>query len=409
MKELSGKQYILVFIASCGLAACALGCIVNVNGVFFGPVSEALSVGRGAVSLAATLTAITTGFMGPLTIKTMQRIPFRRILTISVMITALATLGMALVSNLVIFDILSVIRGASSAFFGIPVITVLMGNWFVKKRGMLTGLVMSCSGIVGAILSPVLSKVINAYGYRTGYVICAGLMLLFTLPGMFVLREDPALLGGKAYGEGSDQTESQKKSVGNESFITYKKASFIFIGLCIAAFLCQSVCSICQHLAGIAEAAGQSSMVGALMISAAMVGNIFAKFAVGLLSDLLGAMNSAFILITAFLMGLFSLTFFADYEIILLVGSFLLGSSYACALMLSNVTFALYGTKQYGEVYSLLTVILNIGGALAITLVGMGYDIFHGYGVILFSGIAMTITAILLLAAIVVNMKKNRN
>lgn len=210
MRQLSQKQYFLVILACGGLAACALGLITNVNGIFFKPVSDALQVGRGEISFAATLTAITTGFMGPISIKAMHRFSIKKILLLSIIITACSTVGMAFTNSVVIYDIYSVLRGAASAFFGIPVITLLMGNWFVRKRGMFTGIVMSCSGIVGAILSPILNNVIEKIGYQIGYIICALLMLIFALPGVMILSVSPEQIGGVAYGQ-LERTENTGK------------------------------------------------------------------------------------------------------------------------------------------------------------------------------------------------------
>ena len=150
-------------------------------------------------------------------------------------------------------------------------------------------------------------------------------------------------------------------------------------------------------MSGYAESVGESSIVGAVMISAAMMGNITAKFLVGVLSDCIGAVKSAFVLIGAFTIGISLLCLFQNLEFMLLGGSFVLGTSYACALMLSNITFEIYGTKQYGEAFSILTIILNIGGSIAIAIVGYGYDIFGTYSVIMCSGIVMSVLSVLLL------------
>ena len=109
MKESLLKQYFLVIFACGGLAACALGLITNVNGVFFKPVSDALLVGRGTISFAATLTAITTGFMGPVTIKAMHKVPLNKILGISILITSASTVGMAFTNHIWMFFVYSVV------------------------------------------------------------------------------------------------------------------------------------------------------------------------------------------------------------------------------------------------------------------------------------------------------------
>ncbi len=397
MKEKLGRQHLFVVAACAGLAACALGLITNVNGIFFGPVGRALHAGQGAVSMAATLTAVFTGLMGPFSVKALQKYPLKRILAASVLATLLCTVGMAYSGNIWIYDIFSILRGISSSFIGIPVITLLMGNWFVEKRGLYTGIVMSCSGVVGAVLSPVLSSVIESFGYRTGYLLCAALMAVVCIPALAFLRLTPEEVGKEAYGKKHGKGRGQEKS---NNFCTFKKVSVIYISLLVMAFLCQSVCSISQHLAGYAESVGQGSAVGAVMLSAAMTGNIIAKFAVGVLGDLLGAFKSAGVLVLAFLAGLVLLVSAPGHQWALYAGSFLLGTSYACALMLSNLTFAIYGTKQYGEAYSVLAVILNIGGALSITAVGYGYDLFQSYFVVLYTGAVLAIAALILLLLI---------
>lgn len=409
MRTLSRKQYVLVILACSGMATSALGLIVNVNGVFFGPVSQSLHVGRGAVSLAATLTALATGFMGPVAVKALERYPIRRIMMMSVAITVLCTIGMAWTSQIWMFDLLSIARGASSAFFGVPVVTLLMGNWFVKSRGMLTGMVMSCSGLAGAIMAPILSKIIEGFGYKVGYILCAILILLSSFPAMAFLQLSPEYFGGKAYGAEAEKSVSEKKNAAdNEVYLIWKPVSVFYICLAIIAFFCQSVCSISQHLAGYAESVGQSSATGAMMISAAMVGNITAKFVAGVLSDKLGAFRSAFILIFTFFVGLVGLVLVPSQESVLLAGSFLLGTSYACALMLSNLIFEIYGTEQYGAAYSLLMVILNVGGALAITVVGCAYDIFKSYSIILWVGSFISVISVVLLTGILGVVKKKR-
>lgn len=400
------NAYFLVLLACGGLAASALGLITNVNGIFFKAVSEALGVGRGAVSLAATLTALTTGFLGPASIKAMKAFQLRRVMLISALVTALSTAGLAFVKNIWLFDVLSIVRGGASAFFAIPVVTSLMGNWFVKRRGVFTGMVMSISGIVGAVMSPVLSSVIDGAGYQSAYLICAALMFLFCVPAMLFLRLCPEEIGLKPYG--MDEQDAQRLR-GEKDGLPFRKWSVIYLSLLLAAFLCQSVCSIAQHLAGYAEAAGHGSMVGAMMISAAMVGNIIAKFGVGTLSDLLGAFKSAFILIGTFLIGTLILIFCPGQAFMLYIGSCLFGATYACAIMLSNVTFAIYGTGQYGEAYSFLAVVLNLGGALAIAAVGYVYDFFQSYSVILWSGLIMILVSLVLLAMIQVKSGLTQN
>ena len=381
MKKHPFQKYFFVLGGCGGLAAACLGMISNVNGIFFAPVSESLGTGLGTVSLNATL-------------------------------TALATAAMAFSRTIFLYHLFGIIRGISSAFFGIPVVTCIMGNWFDKNRNSYMGMVMCCSGIVGCVISPVLSWVIGQFGYSIAYPLCGALIFLFCLPAMRFLTYRPEEQGMLAYGKGGENEDGADadgadeggakengaaKRQREESFLRYRPLSFAFLALALTAFLCQSVCSFAQHLSGYVVSAGQGSAAGSWMISAAMVGNIAAKFLVGVICDKIGEFKGAGILLLAILSGIVCLVCLPGSLPAMFLGSALLGCSYACALMLSILTFSLYGTRQYGKVYSYITVILNTGGALAISVIGYAYDFLGEYLPILLAALIFTVMAFCLL------------
>ena len=58
------------------------------------------------------------------------------------------------------------VRVVGAACYYIPVLTVIVGNWFHKHFATVSGIVLSCSGIAGAILSPVLANLLETQGLR---------------------------------------------------------------------------------------------------------------------------------------------------------------------------------------------------------------------------------------------------
>ncbi|MCR4634455.1 MAG: MFS transporter, partial [Erysipelotrichaceae bacterium] len=363
MKTVDFKKKLEILLSCAGLAVCSLGLIINVNGVFFKPISEALGVGRGAISLTSTLTTLATGFASVYALKIVNRSGLKKVLIISVLITVLSTAGIAFSKNLMIIYLLSVIRGIASCFFNTPVVTMIIGNWFITGRGTYSGIVMAFSGLGGAVMSPVLSRIIEKYDYRISLLFSVLMMILVCLPALFFLKASPEEAGYRPYLK-EEENEIRKK----QSYeIVFRKDSLDFFLLMIIAFLCQATCSIAQHLSGYGESLGYLSSQGAFMISVAMIGNISGKFLVGFLSDRIGELKSGLVLVSSFALGLI-LLFLHNGYLMLLIGSLLLGFSYACAVMLSNVTFAVYGNVQYGDAYGLLTLIINIGGALSVAL-----------------------------------------
>ena len=384
MKTIDLKKKLEVLISCAGLAICSLGLIINVNGVFFKPLAKALGVGIGTVSITSTLTTLATGLASVYALKIIKIKDFRRVLLLSLSITVASTIGIALCKDLFTVYVLSIIRGIASCFFNTPVVTMIIGNWFISKRGTYSGVVMAFSGFGGALMSPILSNIIERADYRVAMLVCAAAMVLVSLPALFLLKASPQEEGYLPFDDGRQETE-RKTGSGQQN---YSIGSHLFIRLMVVAFLCQSICSIAQHLSGYGESLGLSSSQGAFMISVAMIGNISGKFLVGFMADRIGEIRSGIVLVSGFLFGLLLLVFGKSY-ILLLIGSLFLGTSYASAVMLSNVTFAIYGNRQYGDAYAMLTLIINIGGAIAVALIGYAYDLSGSYKAILLTAILM--------------------
>ena len=401
MKTIDRKKRLQILFSLAGLAACSLGLIMNVSGIFFNPIAEELNVGIGAVSITSTLTTLSTGFTAVYALKSIQKVSLRKVLILSVAVTILSTFLMAFCKNIWLLYFLSLIRGISSCFFNTPVITSIIGKWFISSRGTFSGIIMAFSGLSGALMSPFLNNIIQHYDYRVALVTCSVMMLIVSLPGILFLHYSPEEEGYLPY---QKETNEGSKTEG-EDFIGFKSNSSVFVTVLLVSFVCQAICSFCQHLSGYGESIGHDSSIGSLMISMAMIGNIMGKFMIGMLSDLIGALRSGFVLILIFMSG--SLFLLVGNNLFwLLAGSLLLGTSYASAVMLSNVAFAVYGSKQYNDAYALITIVINIAGAFSVALIGYAYDFCGSYRFVL--AVIICISVIALLAIVWIKRKVDR-
>jgi len=355
MKIVDKRKKLELLVSCAGMAICSLGLILNVNGVFFKPIADTLEIGRGAVSITSTLTTLATGFASVWAIQIVKKKSLRKVLIISLAITILSTIGIAFSRNVFTLYLFSLIRGISSCFFNTPIVTAILGNWFHSSRGTYSGMVMAFSGIAGAVMSPVLSRIIEQSNYTIALLVCSLIMLVVSLPAIIFLHFSPEEEGYLPY---KDKETEKQKNVSYE--IEYKRNSSLFITLMIIAFLCQTICSLAQHLSGYGESLGFSISQGSWMISMSMIGNIGGKFLTGYLSDRVGEIKAGIILAAGFCFGLLLLGIGSSYYV-LLAGSLLLGMSYSSAVMLSNVSFAIYGNRQYGDAYAFLTVVIKCG------------------------------------------------
>lgn len=75
---------------------------------------------------------------------------------------------------------------------GISFLTVgtVVNNWFESKRAVATGLAFAGSGLGGAVFMPVVSAVIEAWGWRWAYRMTAAAGLALLLPALNDKRRD---------------------------------------------------------------------------------------------------------------------------------------------------------------------------------------------------------------------------
>lgn len=374
MENKSQKHWIVLALC-CGLAAASIGVSINSSGVFYTPVSESLNMMRGTFSMHMTIFSLVTAFSAFLVPKLMKHVSYTAILTISVIVAVISTGLMALGKNAMIFYILAAIRGMSTAMFSIVPLTMIVNGWFEEKHGLATSIVFGFSGLAGSICSPILSSCIEAYGWQMGYIIKAGILLVLCLPAvLYPFHVESRDDGYLPYGYVEKTTHQQMNETKPFHFIT-----IAFIGFFIFGLLCSCITSVTQHLPGFAESIGMSSVVGASLLSAGMIGNIVSKLVIGGLSDRMGAVKATIVMMIVNGLGIVFLLM-GQSEYLLIVGSFFFGSSYGIgAVALPLLTKHYFGVKYYDKAFPSISFASNLGAAISLSMVGYIYDFLGSY------------------------------
>ena len=133
MNNKSIKHYIVVLVC-CGLAASSIGISINSSGIFYTPVSESLGILRGSFSMHMTIFSLVTAFSAFFIPKIMEKVPYKLILTVSVLVAVLTTGAMAFARTIPVFYLLGAIRGLSTSFFSIVPLTLIINQWFEKSH-----------------------------------------------------------------------------------------------------------------------------------------------------------------------------------------------------------------------------------------------------------------------------------
>ena len=396
------KMHWLALIAGCGMMACSLGLGVNSYGVFLTPVAEALGVGKASVSLHATLCGLTTGFLCPPLIQILKKPgKFHLVAGGCIIINILSFILMAFATQLWMFNILGILRGFGAAGYYVATASMLLSNWFKKNQGTVTGIAVSFGGVAGAVFSPLLTNIITSYGYKTAYIVCAVIVAVFSLPATLAISLTPEEKNMHAYGALEQNSTAQAAASASTEKKMVNKLSYsspLFILLMIISFVVTLEVGITSHVSGYATSLGISASVGAAMMSTIMIGNIISKTIFGFIADHISPMLTLTIMMSLSALGLVLILVSSGSVILLIIGGLLFGCIYSITTMgLVSLVRRLYGNKQYGDAFSMSSAAGSMAAAVAITLIGIAYDLTGAYSTALLIGIAIDALSLLLI------------
>ena len=271
-----------------------------------------------------------------------------------------------------------VVLTLGAALIGGLVVNVTLAKWFVEKRGQ--AIAWSSMGVsfAGIGVTPVITRVIDTFGWRVGWQAMAGATLLLTLPAAMLMRRAPEDHGlfpdGKtqaqlAAGSGAraqadfDASMTRQQAMRTPAFYLLVVAFGLFQVL-IPVVLFQTIPFMTD--------AGYSRATAALMITLASVPALVSKPVWGWLSDRmspkpLGAL-SAILSGAALVLIVFSVQ--ARSEVWEYAAFLLLGLGWGGLIPIQEVVWATYFGRRYlGAVRSAalpFALILGAGGPLAV-------------------------------------------
>ncbi len=166
-------------------------------GPFLKPIVEDLGLDRASFSLVIAVSLFLYGVFGPLVGLALDRFGAR--LTASVG-TVLLVGSLVLTAQVRTFWEFAIVYGVilplGLAVTGPVMASGVVARWFNKRRGTALSLLGSASMTGMSLLVPLVTWLILTGGWRTAYVVIAGLVLVCILPvALWVIRESPEQMG----------------------------------------------------------------------------------------------------------------------------------------------------------------------------------------------------------------------
>ena len=405
-KKLTGLFYGWRMVAAAG-ALRVLGAGLHSFGftVFFLPLSQDLNLNRTSTSLAFSLARAEGAIEGPVVGHLLDRHGPKPIMLAAVLLMGVGYLLLSQVNSYATFLIvyLGVISLAHvGGFMHAPM--VLINTWFIRYRARAITISSAAFGLGGVLVAPVLSVIVQAWGWRWGAAIGGLLFLVVGIPLCLTIRRSPESMGLLPDGDEPAGPEPGKAgpTIKSEVEVTVAEAlrSFAFWGSVLAAGIRNaSYHAISVHFVPLMVWKGFSQPQAALLLSVFAFLGMASTLILGWLADKANKPRmTAFILFAA-----------AGAMFLPIVGSSL------WSLCLFTIVFAaveatfplgwavvgdLFGRKHYAKIRGYMTLFYTWGGVLGPVIAGAIFDRWKTYEPLLWSLVVMFIVGGLFFASL---------
>lgn len=380
------------------------GTSIYVFSIFVTPVVNDLSIPVSAFMVNMTILMFAAMVFAPVTGRLVEKKGLRYTTILGGAVMTLGHVILGLAKSLPMIYIGYVIVGIAAGIAGPVISTTVAANWFVKKRGIATGIITAGNGIFGLVLAPVMARFITDYGYSFSYFILAAVDFVFIiLCGGLLIRNSPQEMG--LYPDGDDslgirEGQSTGETIGLSLPQAMKTKAFWIVGIGFG-FLSFVQFGTAQTHNPALQSVGVSTMAAAAVVSVVGIVSAVIKLVYGILIDrysvkLVTALGMA-ATIAACLM-IYNLTGRSPV-LVLYLYAVVFGCAYGMWLpvMTKHLTDS-FGIKHYASVFSVLFMMKNIADTMGPMVPSAFFDLSGSYkpAYLLFAGIAVILSIVLL-------------
>lgn len=363
-------------------------------GVFLEPMLNDFGWTRAQVSMAFTLNMFVQGGGGIAAGWLTDRFGPRRVLIGCAVLLSLGYIGTRQIQTIGQFYFLyGIVAGLGMSGAWVTPMSVIT-RWFVKRRAIMSGIGASGPAL-GIVVMPLLSTwFIEAWGWRTTYLILGVFIFLGIFLASLFLRRDPGTMGLMAYGaKGHNEPKDGIQSDGipfREAWKTLPFGLMALICFCDLFLINVMVVHLVPH--AIQLNISPFTAAGILAVSAAI--SIPGRILMGWLADRI-TNRRAFIVCLSMSVGSIILLLLAKglWSLYLFSGVYALGL-WTTGTIMSPITADIFGLKSHGSIFSFLAFAGTVGGGVGPVLVGYTFDLTGTYQVGFFLCLGISLIAL---------------
>ena len=348
-------------------------------GVFFEPLLAEFGWTRAMTSGAYSLFMVFSGLLYIVTGRLNDRFGPRIVVTVCGFFLGLGYLLMSQISavwHLYLFYGVIISIGVSGAF--VPLISTV-ARWFVKKRGLMTGIVEAGTGIGTVIMPPVANWLIFNYGWRTSYIIVGIIVLLPIVLAAQFLKRHPEQIELLPYG--ADEATGENLNLQARGFslqqAVHTRQFWLLCGIYFSFLFC--VQTIMVHAVIYATGLGISPTSAASILVIIGGLSIAGRVMIGSAGDRIGnkpALTISLALMSLTLFGLVATKGIWALYLFAAIFGFIYGG---LVVLISPLVAELFGLRSHGVILGIVAFCSGIGGAIGPVMAGHIFDITGSY------------------------------
>lgn len=382
-----------------GIQAVGIGTFIAF-GVFFKPLLNDFGWSRATLSGAQSMALLVAGFLGILVGRLNDRLGPRVVMTVAGFFFGLGLLLMSGLSNvwqLYLFYGVVVGIGLSSIDI-IPLSTI--ARWFIRRRGMMTGVAKVGTGTGQFAIPLVASMLIVAYGWRNSYIIIGAIAMVLLIAIGQLLRRDPAGQGLLPDGNKESQAAGSEPA---ESGLYLHEAirTRQFWTICLA-YLATMFCLliIMVHIVPHATDIGISSTTAAGILSAIGGISMTGRFVTGIAVDRFGNRLSMIICLILLILAFLWLQLARELWMLILFAAVYGFGHGGLFTVISPIVAEYFGLRSHGALFGIVFFSSMVGGALGPVIAGHIYDTTESYNLAFWTCTAVAAMALVLILSL---------
>jgi MFS family permease len=170
-------------------------------GVLIRPLQDEFGWSRGTISAAVSVNLLLFGLTAPFAAALMDRFGIRRVVASALTLVAVGSgLTVFMTASWQLVMLWGVFVGLGTGSMALVFTATIAGRWFVKHRGLVTG-VLTAAGATGQLIFlPLLASLAANYGWRTASLTVTVAALAVVPLVVVLMRDHPADVGVPPYG-----------------------------------------------------------------------------------------------------------------------------------------------------------------------------------------------------------------